>query len=499
MNLYIISIPITLIGIYDVLQKKHIILRNYPVLGHFRFLLESIRPEIQQYFIEEFDEGRPFSREHRSLAYQRAKKEIDSAPFGTLHDLYSKGSEWMLHTMKDTKRLTEKDLRVKIGNSACKQPYLASRLNISAMSYGALSKNAIKALNKAACMGSFYHNTGEGGLSDYHLSSNSDVVWQIGTAYFGCRKDDGSFCPELFKESALKKQVKMIEIKISQGAKPGHGGLLPANKVDAEIASIRKIKMGKDVHSPGVHKEFDSPIGLIKFITRLRDLSEGKPVGFKICIGDIQEFYSICKAMIELDTYPDFITVDGAEGGTGAAPVEFSNTMGTPLLEALNFVNNTLVGLSIRDKIRIIASGKVIDGFSLLNKVALGADLCNSARGMMFSIGCIQSLRCNTNSCPTGVATTDPKLYKLLDVESKAMRAKNFHNKTIEMALDLLKATGHESFNLSREKFVRRIHDGSTKNYADLYAQYNDGDILNSLIDQRSLNIWQESSAHSFS
>ena len=429
--LYIFIVPIISIGLYDVTQKKHTILRNYPVLGHFRYMLEAIRPEIQQYFIERFNDGTPFSREQRSIVYQRSKGDLDTAPFGTEHDLYRSGAEWLEHSLNVVDN-HQGFPRVKIGNEKCTQPYFASQLNISAMSYGSLSKTAIEALNLGAKLGGFFHNTGEGAISPYHQKHGGDLCWQIGTGYFGCRTLEGNFDDALFAEKAQMEQVKLIELKLSQGAKPGHGGILPASKVNAEVAKIRHVEIGKDVLSPPTHRAFSTPKGLIEFVQKLRELSGGKPVGFKLCIGKKIEFFAICKAMIELDTYPDFITVDGSEGGTGAAPREFTNFLGTPLNDGLNFVHNTLVGCGIRDKIKVIASGKVIDSFGMVTKFALGADMCNSARGMMFSIGCIQALRCNSNDCPAGVATQNPKLYSLLDVESKGQRVANFHKKTME-------------------------------------------------------------------
>lgn len=494
----IFTLPLTILGIYDIFQPNHIILKNYPVIGHFRYILESIRPEIQQYFIEEFDEGRPFSREYRSLVYQRSKKETDASPFGTLHNLYSNGVEWLNHTMKKVKEL-KSEPKVKIGNHQCKKPYMASRLNISAMSYGSISKTATESLNKGAKMGGFYHNTGEGGIAEYHLKG-ADIVWQIGTGYFGCRTDEGGFDEGLFKKEANKEQVKMIELKISQGAKPGHGGLLPAKKVSKEIAQIRKIDQGKDVHSPATHKEFDTPTEMVHFIKKLKDLSGGKPTGFKICIGNPKEFYSICKAIIQEDIYPDFITVDGAEGGTGAAPVEFANTVGTPLMDALNFVNNTLIETGIRDKVKIIASGKISDGFSILSKIALGADLCNSARSMMFALGCIQALRCHKNSCPTGIATTKASLYKGIDIEDKSERVRNYHTKTISQTLHLLSATGSEHFeDLKREIFMRRMPDNSIKSFEELYPLAKENALINATANKYNQKAWNEAKADTFS
>ncbi len=471
-SLFFVTAPLTILGLYDVFQKRHTILRNYPVLGHFRYILEEIRPEIQQYFIERFDDGTPFSREQRSTVYQRAKGDLDTSAFGTQHDLYAPNIEWLEHSFFVAEKLDDGQERVLIGNEQCSKPYSASRLNISAMSYGSLSKTAVEALNWGAQLGGFYHNSGEGGISPYHIKHGGDLVWQIGTGYFGCRNTDGTFNAEMFAEKAQLEQVKMIEIKLSQGAKPGHGGMLPGAKVNAEVAAIRAVEIGKDVLSPPNHSAFNGPKGLIHFVQKLRELSGGKPVGFKFCLGQKREFMAICRAMIELDIYPDFMTVDGAEGGTGASPREFTNNLGTPLNDALNFVHNTLMALGIRKKIKVIASGKIIDAFNMVSKFALGADLCNSARGMMFSIGCIQALRCNTNHCPAGVATQDPKLYRLLDVPSKAQRVSRYHKATIKEMGHLLTAAGVTQIcSIKKTHIKRRIGPGKIMNYAELYPK----------------------------
>lgn len=490
--------PIYLIGIYDVLQKKRTILRNFPVLGHFRYMFEAIRPEIQQYFIERFDDGRPFSREERSVVYQRAKGDLDTAPFGTEHDLDKSGTEWLEHSLNvvDNHAGFQK---VKIGNEKCTSPYLASHFNISAMSYGSLSKNAIEALNLGAKKGGFFHNTGEGGISPYHTKHGGDLCWQIGTGYFGCRTKAGHFDPEMFAEKAKMDQVKLIEIKLSQGAKPGHGGILPASKVNEEIAKIRAVEIGKDVNSPPTHSAFSSPKGLIEFVQKLRELSGGKPVGFKLCVGKKVEFFAICKAMIELDTYPDFITIDGSEGGTGAAPREFANYLGTPLNDGLDFVHNTLVACGIRDKTKIIASGKIIDAFSMIIKFALGADMCNSARGMMFAIGCIQALRCNSNDCPAGVATQDPNLYELLDIPSKSDRVASFHQKTIKEFEHLMGASGFKSIpELKKEHIKRRIGPGQIMNYEELFPSLRPNSMREGDFIKNWKLIWDRASAEEF-
>ncbi len=498
-NLYVIAIPVTLLGLRDVFQKKHTILRNYPVIGHFRYLLEEIRPEIQQYFIERFDDGTPFSREQRSIVYQRAKGDLDTSAFGTQHDLYKSGIEWLEHSFAVAEKLDEGEDRITIGNEACKKPYSASRLNISAMSYGSLSKTAVEALNWGAKLGDFYHNTGEGGISPYHTARGGDLCWQIGTGYFGCRNPDGTFNPEMFKERSNLDQVKMIEIKLSQGAKPGHGGLLPGAKVNEEIAKIRAVEIGKDVNSPPNHSAFNGPKGLVEFVKQLRDLSGGKPIGFKFCLGQKKEFFSICKAMMELNVYPDFIVIDGAEGGTGAAPREFTNSLGTPLNDALNFVHNSLVAIGLREKVKLIASGKVIDAFNMVTKFSLGADICYSARGMLFAIGCIQALRCNSNNCPTGVATQDPSLYMFVDVESKGKRVASYHKKTIHELGALLSAAGVTKIrDLKKGHIKRRIGPGCIMNYEDLYPKLQVNSLIDGSYDGPWVKHWGRASADAF-
>lgn len=487
--LYVLTVPLTLLGLHDVFfKRRHTILRNYPIIGHFRYLLEEIRPEIQQYFIERFDDGKPFSREQRSVVYQRAKGDLDTIAFGTQYDVYKSGAEWLEHSLNVISESKIED-RIVVGNEQCKKPYSSSRLNISAMSYGSLSKTAVMALNKGAKEGNFYHNTGEGGVSPYHKKYQADLVWQIGTGYFGCRNEDGTFNSEMFKKTASQDQVKMIEVKLSQGAKPGHGGMLPGSKVNEEVAQIRAVPVGQDVNSPPKHNAFDCPEGLLKFIANLRELSGGKPVGFKMCIGKFEEVIAIFKAMIKLDIYPDFITVDGSEGGTGAAPREFTNFLGTPLNDGLNFVNNALIALGIRDKVKIIASGKVVDAFGMMIKFSLGADIINSARGMMFALGCIQALRCNSNNCPAGVATQDKSLYKLLDVESKAERVTNFHKNTIKEFRHLASAAGFEKLSdLSLEHIKRRTGPGEILSYSDIYPSMG----LNSLLEGKGIPRYQK-------
>ena len=475
---WLILAPILTLGWYDMLQRDHSILRNFPVLGHFRFLFELIRPEIYQYFVESDTDGVPFDRDTRSLVYQRAKDVRDTVPFGTKEDVYEVGYEWVNHSMAPVHNAPE-DMRVTIGGPDCTQPYSASLLNISAMSYGALSKNAILALSGGAKKGNFAHNTGEGGISPYHYQGGADLIWQIGTGYFGCRTEDGNFSDELFEAKANSDQVKMIELKLSQGAKPGHGGILPAAKLTPEIAEIRHVPMGADVNSPPGHRVFDSPRGLLDFIAKLRRLSNGKPVGFKLCVGKRREFLAVCKAMVETELTPDFIVVDGGEGGTGAAPLEFSNHIGAPLVEGLIFVHNALVGYGLRDRISVIASGKVTSGFDLLKRLALGADACYSARSMMLALGCIQALKCNSNHCPVGVATTNAALMKGLVPSQKSDRVENYHKETIQSLSEMLGAIGLQSPEELRPWHVlHRTSPTETKHYGELYDFLDSGELL---------------------
>lgn len=476
--LFALIVPPICLGVYDMLQRKHTLLRLYPVIGHVRYLFESIRAEIQQYFVESDTNGVPFSREFRSLAYQRAKGERDTRPFGTLFEVYRDGYEWINHSLAP-KTIDQIDSRIRFGGPQCSQPYAASLLNISAMSFGALSQNAIMALNKGAREGGFAHNTGEGGISPYHLKYGGDLIWQIGTGYFGCRTTDGEFDPTLFATYACKDAVKMIEIKLSQGAKPGHGGILPAIKLTEEIAAIRHVPMGQDVVSPAAHTAFCTPLELLQFVSNLRKLCAGKPVGFKLCVGKKSEFLAICKAMLESGITPDFITVDGGEGGTGAAPIELTNSAGTPLREGLSFVHNALVGIGVRDQVRIIASGKAITAFHMLRLMALGADTINSARAMMFALGCIQSRHCNEDTCPTGIATQNPKRYKALDVEDKSMRVEQYHASMIKHLRELIAVAGLNSLNdIGPSLINRRIGSCDTTDYSDMYDSLGSGCLL---------------------
>ncbi|HKK55159.1 FMN-binding glutamate synthase family protein [Marinobacter sp.] len=463
--------PLIALGFHDLTQNKHTLLKIYPVVGHFRYLFESFRRELQQYFVESDLDGAPVAREFRRLVYQRAKKDDDTRAFGTIFDVYRDGYEWLNHSLAP-KTCLPVNLRVSFGGPQCTRPYDASVLNISAMSYGALSCNAVMALNRGAKLGNFAHNTGEGGISDWHLECGGDLIWQIGTGYFGCRTPEGVFDPQLFAEQAGREAVKMIEIKLSQGAKPGHGGVLPAAKLTEEIARIRMVPMGEDVLSPRGHSAFSSPLELLQFIARLRELSGGKPVGFKFCPGNRREFLGICKAMRETSLLPDFITVDGGEGGTGAAPVELTNSVGMPLWDGLHFVNNALRGIGVRDSIRIIASGKVFSAFHMLQLLVLGAETVNSARGMMLALGCIQSRKCNTDKCPTGITTQNPARYKQLDVTDKGVRVANYHHSSMEALAELLSILGRDQLqDLDSADINRRVSQGSVVNYAQLYPR----------------------------
>ncbi len=462
-------------------------------------MLEMIRPEIQQYFIESNTEGAPFSREQRSLVYQRSKKVLDTIPFGTQLDVYEEGYEWINHSMVPTK-VDASQLRIQIGGKNCTQPYLASILNISAMSYGSLSQNAILALNGGAKDGGFAHNTGEGGLSHYHQTPGGDLIWQIGTAYFGCRDEHGAFSEALFKKQAQLDAIKMIEIKLSQGAKPGHGGILPKEKLTPEIAKIRGVSMGKDIISPPGHSAFSTPIEMMEFVERLRSLSGGKPVGIKLCLGRRREFLAVAKAMVETGITPDYIAVDGGEGGTGAAPVEFSNHIGTPGVEALIFVHNVLKGMGLRDQVKVIASGSVTSGFGIIKRLALGADLIYSARAFMLSLGCIQALRCNANVCPAGVATQDPYLTAGLVVEDKRKRVRNFHQVTLDEVAHMIGAMGlSHSSDLHPWHIMRRVNQWEIKHYGEIFDYLSDGSLLNrEEVPQAYARAWRMAKAESF-
>lgn len=489
---------LTVIGWMDAFQSRRAIRRNFPLIGNFRYMFEAIRPEINQYFVESNSDGVPYSREDRSVVYQRAKNQLDTLPFGTQKNVYESGYEWVNHSLAPV-TVKPDDLRVVVGGPDCKQPYSASILNISAMSFGALSKNAIRALSAGAALGGFAHNTGEGGISPYHLKGGADLIWQIGTGYFGCRRPDGGFCEESFRESANLPNVKMIEIKLSQGAKPGHGGILPAAKVTPEIARVRHVPMGEDVNSPPAHSAFSTPVELIHFVSRLRELSGGKPVGIKLCVGKRREFLAICKAMLKEGTGPDFITVDGGEGGTGAAPLEFSNYIGCPLTEGLIFVHNALVGCGLRERVRVIASGKVTTGFGVVKRLALGADMCNASRAMMMALGCIQALRCNTNHCPTGVATQDPGLTSGLVVEDKTKRVKQYHRATVKAAAEIIGAAGiKHPADLRPWHIMRRVTATEIRHYAEIYEYIESESLLKDLVPTSYERAWRAAEAESF-
>ena len=498
------------VGVYDLRQSRHAILRNYPILGHMRFALEFIRPEIRQYFIEgDVEAGEPFTRAQRSVVYQRAKGMPDVRPFGTKLDVGANGYEWINHSMQTT-HIESHDFRIWIGGqpgvpregvSPCTQPYNASVFNISAMSFGALSANAILALNLGARMDGFAHDTGEGGISRYHREHGGDLIWEIGSGYFGCRNDDGSFSPERFAQQAVDPQVKMIEIKISQGAKPGHGGMLPGAKVTPEIAAARGIPVGQDCVSPSAHSAFSTPVELMHFIARLRQLSGGKPVGFKLCIGHIWEWFAIVKAMLETDITPDYIVVDGAEGGTGAAPIEFADHMGAPVQEGLNLVSNTLIGVNLRHRIKIGAAGKVINSFDLARMFALGADWCNSGRGFMMALGCIQAQVCHTGFCPTGITTQDPLRERALVVADKAPRVAQYHANTLHALKELLQAAGlmHPD-QLYTHHIVRRVDATHVRLLSAMMPTMRFGAILDDLEHQHNVYrlYWPLADARSF-
>ncbi|MEG0481532.1 MAG: FMN-binding glutamate synthase family protein [Acinetobacter sp.] len=477
---WLMTIILSIVGIYDILQSKHAILRNYPIMGHFRFFFESFRPEIRQYFIESDEDALPFSRSQRSLVYQRAKNENADKPFGSIIDVYQEDYRFLTHSLAPRKPSDYNTFRINIGNAQCSQPYSASIMNISAMSFGSLSANAIRALNKGAQMGHFYHDTGEGSLSPYHLENGGDVVWELGSGYFGCRTLDGKFDPEKFQKQAVLDSIKMIEIKLSQGAKPGHGGILPKNKISEEIAQIRGIPRDRDCVSPAAHSAFSNPIEMMQFIQQLRELSNGKPVGFKLCIGQPWQFMSIVKAMLETKIVPDFIVVDGSEGGTGAAPIELIDHMGTPLREGLLFVHNTLVGAGLRDQVKIGASGKIISAFDIASTMAIGADWVNSARGFMFAVGCIQAQSCHTNQCPVGVATQDKERQKALDVPNKAERVFNFQKNTLKALAEMIAAAGlQHPAEIKAHHLAQRINDREIKTYAQLHFWLKNGELLN--------------------
>jgi glutamate synthase domain-containing protein 2 len=498
--LTIIAALFSLVGVYDLLQTRHAVLRNYPVIGSIRYLVEAIRPEIRQYLLEGDDEKLPYSRAQRSLVYQRAKDMVSEKPFGTLLDVYGDGYEFIGHSTRPAPQADPATFRIEIGGPQCTQPYSASVFNISAMSFGALSANAIRALNKGAKAGNFAHDTGEGSISPYHREFGGDLIWEIGSGYFGCRAKGGGFDPEKFAAQARSPQVKMIEIKLSQGAKPGHGGILPKGKVSPEIAATRGVEMGEECVSPSRHSAFGTPIEMMRFIAELRGLSGGKPVGFKLCLGHAWEFMGIVKAMLETDILPDFIVVDGAEGGTGAAPVEFTDHIGVPMREGLLFVHNTLVGAGLRDRIRIGASGKVVSAFDIASTLAIGADWVNAARAFMFAIGCIQSQSCHTNRCPTGVATQDPLRQRALVVADKGDRVFNYHRGTMKALAEILAAAGLEHPDqLGPHHLTRRTSTTEIKLFSQIHYFARPGELLDGKSGSEFYRVgWQMARADSF-
>ncbi len=491
--------PVLLLSAYDLIQTKHTILRNYPVIGHFRYMLEDARHHVRQYLIQGDKEGDPFTRPQRSVVYQRAKGVSDVQPFGTLEDVYAEGYEFLEHSISPAP-VPEELPRVMIGGAQCAMPYSASLLNISAMSFGSLSKNAILALNGGAKQGGFFHDTGEGGLSRYHLQPGGDLVWELGTGYFGACSAPGVFDAEQFADKARAAQVKMVELKLSQGAKPGGGGILPGAKVTQDIAEARGVPVGRDVISPSTHSTFSTPVEMLQFIGRLRELSGGKPTGFKLCVGKPHEFMAVIKAMLETGSVPDFITVDGKEGGTGAAPLELTNRVGLPLREGLIFVHNALVGAGLRDQVRIIAAGKVINGYDVARTIAMGADLCNSARGMMFALGCIQARRCHANTCPSGVATQDPWRMNGLVVADKTERVYRYHKATLRHFQKLLSACGLERPDqLGPELLFRRVTPTETRTYREIFTYLDPGQLVDGhAADPWYATAWGQARADSF-
>jgi len=493
-----ICAALSIVGSVDLIQTRHAVLRNYPLTAHIRFILEEIRPEIRQYFLESEKDGTPFSRDKRAIVYQRAKQALDKRPFGTQNDVYASGFEWLNHSVAP-RPIVKEPFRIVIGGPECGKPYSASVFNISAMSFGALSSNAIRALNIGAKKGNFAHDTGEGGYSAYHRENGGDIIWEVGSGYFSCRNPDGTFCAEKFKDNASCQQVKMVELKLSQGAKPGHGGVLPAAKVSMEIAAARGVPMGIDCVSPARHSAFSTPIEMMRFIGKMRSLSGGKPTGFKLCVGHPWEFLAICKAMLETETYPDFIVVDGTEGGTGAAPLEFTDHVGMPLREGLNFVHNALIGISARDRIKIGASGKIASAFDIARAIALGADWCNSARGFMFALGCIQSQSCHTDRCPTGVSTQDRNRQRALVVPDKSERVYNFHRATMEALAELVGAAGLDHpTEFGPVHFSRRVSAHEVKTFAELYPTLREGELLSGTPDKRFAAAWAMANAGEF-
>jgi glutamate synthase domain-containing protein 2 len=486
------------IGIHDLRQTRHAILRNYPLAGHLRFIFENVRPELRQYFFEGDKDGMPFARDKRAIVYQRAKRALDKRPFGTMFDVYESRYEWLHHSITP-KPASKEPFRITIGGPDCRQPYSASVFNISAMSYGALSANAIRSLNKGAKIGGFAHDTGEGAISPYHREFGGDLIWEIGSGYFGCRNRDGTFSPELFAKTAQEPQVKMIELKLSQGAKPGHGGVLPAAKVSSEIAAIRGVEAGKDCISPPSHAAFSTPLELVEFLGQLRTLSNGKPVGFKLCIGHHWEFLAIVKAMLQTGKAPDFIVIDGKEGGTGAAPLEFMDHIGTPLRDGLTFVHSALTAAGLRDQIKLGVSGKITSAFDMARVMAIGADWCNAARGFMFAVGCIQSQHCHTDHCPTGVATQDPLRQRAIVVPDKAERVASFHRETVKALAEIIAAAGlNHPHELGPHHFMQRAAPDRSVSFAEMYPIAPARSLLKGNAPPELLAAWNIASAETF-
>lgn len=474
----VVFVVLAVVGIWDLVQRRHSVLRNYPVLGHLRFLLEGVRPELQQYFVERNFDGRPYERDVRSIVYERAKGTEAEEPFGTERDVYADGYEFFVHSMAPTPQL-EQPPRIRIGGPDCSKPYDMALLNVSAMSFGSLSANAVLALNKGASLGGFAHDTGEGGLSEYHLRHGGDLVWEVGTGYFGCRTKDGGFDEGEFSDKSARESVKCVSLKLSQGAKPGIGGVLPGGKVNAEIAKVRDVPEGKTVISPPYHRVFSTPRELVRFVARMRELSGGKPTGFKLCLGSRRQFLAVCKAMVAEGVTPDFIVVDGAEGGTGAAPLEFADHIGTPLTEGLITVHNALVGSGLRDRIKLGASGKVATGADMVKRLLQGADYTNAARAMMFAVGCIQAQRCHTNKCPVGVTTQDPRRARALDVGDKSQRVHRFQQATVSSAMQIMASMGVQHPDELRPHMLRRRADPHTvQSYGELYGWLDPGELL---------------------
>jgi len=504
-SIYVAGIPLavfaglTVLGTRDLMQTRHSVLRSYPISAHLRFLLETMRPEMRQYFFEGEKDGMPFSRDKRAVVYQRAKMVLDKRPFGTQYDVYADGFEWVRHSMVPRPHAIE-PFRITIGGPDCTKPYDASVFNISAMSFGALSPNAIRSLNRGAQAGGFAHDTGEGGVSPYHRENGGDLIWEIGSGYFGARNPDGSFSPEHFAHTATLDQVKMVELKISQGAKPGHGGVLPVAKVSEEIALTRGVPLGIDCISPSGHSAFSTPIEMMQFIAEMRRLSGGKPAGFKFCVGHPWEFMAVCKAMLQTGIYPDFIVIDGKEGGTGAAPLEFLDHIGMPMREGLNFVHNALIGINARDRVKLGASGKIISAFDIARAMALGADWCNSARGFMFALGCIQSQGCHTDHCPVGVATQDRTRQRALVVADKWVRVRNFHAATQHALKEIVSAAGLDHpKEFMPAHFSRRVSSSDVVTYDELYPTLEPGALLDGgCQDPRFREGWKMASAATF-